>query len=78
MKDERGDPVDFIKLSYGRILQMAYQPKRVDKIADFETLTRLYLPKFKSNVYLVLQGLTYGYYLYRVKNSIPNGHPFSN
>ena len=31
----------------------------VGKMADFETWTPLYLIKFKSNVYLVLQGLSY-------------------
>ena len=43
-----------------RISKMTYQPKRVGKIADFETLTLcIYLSKFKSNVYLFLQGLSY-------------------
>ena len=37
---------------------MTYQLKSVGKMADFQTL-KLYLPKFKSNVYLFLQGPSY-------------------
>ena len=37
---------------YRRISQMTFQPKSVGKMWDFETLTPLYLPKFKSNAYL--------------------------
>ena len=37
---------------------MTYQPKSVDKMTEFEILT-VCIPKFKSNVYLFLQGLSY-------------------
>ena len=57
------------------ISQIMYQPKNVRKINDFESLTPLYLPKFKSNVYLFLHRVT-GYCLYQVKNSISD-HLFS-
>ena len=38
---------------------MTYQPKSVGKMAEFETFDPLYLPKFKSYMYIFLQGLTY-------------------
>ena len=38
--------------SYVPISQMTFQPKNVGKMAGFEIVTPLYLPKFKSSVYI--------------------------
>ena len=54
---------------------MSCHPKSVDKMADIETLT-LCVSKFKSNVYLFLQGLSYRVLCVPDKNSIPNRRPF--
>ena len=67
---------------YRRISKMTYQPKIVGKMVDFETLTLCIsldlLLKFKSNVYLFLQRLSYKVMSIPGENSIPNHHPFSN
>ena len=62
---------------YGQISQMTYQPRSIGIMADFE-LSPSVLFKFKSNVYLFLQGLSYRVSsVPTVKNWIPNRHPFS-
>ena len=61
-----------------QVSQMTYQPKSVDKMADFETLTlRISLNSSQMCTYFC-KDLVTGYGLHLVKNSIPNCHPFSN
>ena len=53
--------------NYGRICQMTYQPKRVNKMADFETLTlRISLISIQICTYFCNDSVT-TYCLYLVK-----------
>ena len=73
--------VKFGRWGYFWILSphMTCQPKSVDKMADFETLTLCNSQTAMCVDYLFCKDLFTGYYcLYQVKNLIHNHHPFLN
>ena len=67
-----------ISVCYGPISERTYHPKSVGKVADFETLTLCIFLNSSQMCTYFCKDLVAGYYLYLVKDLIPNRHPFSN
>ena len=69
----KNENLEGVRLKHKRISHMTYQSKSIGKMADSETLTLCIKFKFKSNVYLFLQGPGC-----RVLPVPGNRYPFSN